>query len=86
MTVVEDEYRFLLICSALTDLRKARHYCNWPTINTYIKLLIGRAQNNNASLMLNVKVDLKLRYEILSRKFTVKINYSYLRNTHSVKS
>ena len=42
MNVVEDEYHFLLICPAYTDLRKSylpRYYCRWPTLNKFIKLL-----------------------------------------------
>ena len=42
MNVVEDEYHFLLICPAYTDLRKnclPRYYCRWPTLNKFTKLL-----------------------------------------------
>ena len=42
MNVVEDEYHFLLICPAYTDLRKSylpRYYCRRPSLNKFIKLL-----------------------------------------------
>ena len=42
MNVVEDEYHFLLICPAYTDLRRnclPRYFCRWPTLNKFTKLL-----------------------------------------------
>ena len=49
LNVIENEYHFLMVCSAYRNLRNSilpRYYCSWPSKSKFIKLLIEKQTGN----------------------------------------
>ena len=69
MSVIEDEYHFLLVCPLYRELRMRyfpKYFCNWPNIDKLYKLLNISSNQKQIKLALYINNSFKHRSSFLN--------------------